>query len=105
MKIKASGRLLPVLLALAALAVTVSVTSASADGHHRKADRVRSNDDGTKGKLSADLQQKVDDEATGQVTVVVSLDKSGSFISDAHNGVYDQGAGNCSLESVSFSFR
>ena len=76
MKIKASGRLLPVLLALAALAVTVSVTSASADGHRGKADRVRSNDDGTKGKLSADLQQKVDDEATGKVTVVVSLDKS-----------------------------
>jgi len=76
MKIKASGRLLPVLLALAALAVTVSVTSASADGHRGKADRVRSNDDATKGKLSADLQQKVDDEATGKVTVVVSLDKS-----------------------------
>ncbi len=76
MKIKASGRLLPVLLALAALAVTVSVTSASADGHRGKSDRVRSKDDGVQSKLTSDLQQKVNDEATGKVAVVVAM-KSG----------------------------
>ncbi|MDX6475233.1 MAG: hypothetical protein QOH95_744 [Gaiellaceae bacterium] len=73
MKIKASGRLAPVLLALVALTVTVSVTSASADGHHHRSDRVQSKDDGAKTKLSADLQQKVEDESTGKVTVVVSM--------------------------------
>jgi Subtilase family len=76
MKIKAFGRLLPVLLALVALAVTVSVTGASADGHGGKPDRVRSKDDAVKAKLSPDLQQKVDDEATGPVAVVVSLPSS-----------------------------
>ena len=78
MKIKASGRLLPVLLALAALAVTVSVTSASADGHRGKSDRVRSKDDGVQSKLTSDLQQKVNDEATGKVAVVVAM-KSGDI--------------------------
>ena len=67
------GRLLPVLLAFAALAVTVSVTSASADGSHHRSDRVQSKDDAAKAKLSADLQQKVEDRATDKVTVVVSV--------------------------------
>jgi Subtilase family len=75
MRKKALGRLLPAVLALAALAVTVSVTSASAD-RHGKPDRVRSKDDAVQGKLSPDLQQKVDDEATGPVAVVVSLPSS-----------------------------
>jgi hypothetical protein len=89
------GRLLPVLVAFAALAVSVSVAGASADGHHRKTS-VTSKDDGAKQKLSADLQQKVDDESTAPVTVVASMQSSAvaqakTLLDDTHvaskNGV------------------
>src|SRR5205823_13810007 len=89
MRIKASGRLLPVLLALVAVAVTVSVTSASADEHH-KADHVTSKTDAAvEAKLSPDLQQQVQDDSTAPVKIVVSLQSDSvgvaqPLLSDSH---------------------
>ena len=71
------GRLLPVVLALGTLAVSVTVGGATAGGGHRHARDVTSKVDAAVAqKLSPDLQQQVDADATAPVKVVVSLQAS-----------------------------
>jgi hypothetical protein len=70
------GRLMPVVLAVAALAVTVTVTGAAADGHKRHEHVKSKTDAAVESKLSPDLQAKVDADSTAPVAVVVSLQSS-----------------------------
>ena len=71
------GRLLPVVLAFGMLAVSVTVGGATAGGGHRHARDVTSKVDAAVAqKLSPDLQQQVDADATAPVKVVVSLQAS-----------------------------
>ena len=71
------GRLLPVVLAFGTLAVSVTVGGATAGGGHRHARDVTSKVDAAVAqKLSPDLQQQVDADATAPVKVVVSLQAS-----------------------------
>jgi hypothetical protein len=68
------GRLLPVVCAFGALAVSVTVSGAIAGGGHKHAGRVTSRvDAAVAAKLSPDLQQQVAADATAPVKVVVSL--------------------------------
>ncbi len=72
-----TGRLLPIYLAVVALAVCVTVGSASAGGGQKRPDDVKSkNDSAVTAKLSTDLQQKVESGATAPVTVVVTMQAS-----------------------------
>jgi hypothetical protein len=84
------GRLAPALLALAAIAVTISVAGAAAGGGRNHAAQVKSNTDAAvQAKLSDDLQQQVADDSTAPVKVVVSLDTAtvpaaSALLSDEH---------------------
>ena len=70
----AFGRLLSVLLALAALAVSVVATGgAAAGGHGKKPQKVNSRDDGAKEKLAPELQAKLEGGSTAPVAVVATI--------------------------------
>ena len=90
MKIKVHGRLAPIVLAFAALAITVSVSGAAAGGGHKGPGHVKSKDDSAvAAKLSPDLQQQVAADATAPVRIVVSLSSSSvsqaeSLVQNAH---------------------
>src|SRR5215208_6004304 len=70
----AFGRLLSVLLALAAVAVSVVATGgAAAGGHGKKPQKVNSRDDGAKEKLAPELQAKLEGGSTAPVAVVATI--------------------------------
>src|SRR5215216_7700460 len=69
----AFGRLLPVLLALAALAVSVVAAGAAAGGGHgNKPQKVKSRDEAAKEKLSPELQTKLESGSTAPVAVLAT---------------------------------
>jgi hypothetical protein len=67
------GRLAPVLVALIALTVSVTVTGAAADGHHKKPWKVHSKDDAAKAVLTPALQQTLESGTNKKIGVVATL--------------------------------
>jgi len=70
----AFGRLLPVLLALTALAVSLVATGAAAGGGQgKKPQKVKSRDDGATEKLAPELQAKLESGSMAPVAVVATI--------------------------------